>query len=72
MCLSLEWIAHIIIVAIVIGAAILILKVVLPDWLGPKWIAVLDIVVKAAIAIFVVIVVFELLACLAWPSLRHY
>ncbi len=72
MCLSLGWIEQLLIWAIIIGAAIAIVKLVLPNFVDAWIIAVLDIVVKAAIAIFVVIVVFELLACLVgFPMLRH-
>jgi hypothetical protein len=79
MCLSLGWLENLLIWAIVIVAAIAIVKLFLPRLLGALGeagalvMAVLNILLWAAVAVFVIIIVFDLLGCLlGWPSLRHY
>jgi hypothetical protein len=79
MCLSLGWLENLLIWAIVIIAAIAIVKLFLPRLLGALGeagalvMAVLNIVIWAAVAVFLIIIVFDLLGCLlGWPSLRRY
>ena len=71
-CFSLLWIQQLIIWIIVVAAIVAIIRVVVP-WLttvmggtmpGPV-LAILNIVMWAVIAIAVVIIVFDLLACIA-------
>lgn len=70
MCFSLGWFEQLLIWAIVIAAAFAIVKLVLPKVLAPLGepattiVAILNIVLWAAVAIVIVVVAFELLACL--------
>lgn len=70
-CFSLGWIEQLIIWLIVIAAIVAIIKIVVP-WLtsiaggtlpGPVW-AILNVVLWAVVAIAVVIIVFDLIACI--------
>jgi hypothetical protein len=71
-CFSIVWIQQLIIWIIVIAAIVAIIRIVVP-WLtgiaggslpGPVW-AILNIVLWAVVAIAVVIIVFDLIACIA-------
>lgn len=74
MCFSLEWLKEVLILCIVIGAVILILRLVIPYAIGAMGLAigpgvnlilaVLRIVFGAIIAIIVVTICFELIGCL--------
>ena len=74
MCFSLDFLKSILILCVVIGAIILILKIIVPYAitkmgiaLGDGWnvvLAVFRIFIGALIAIFVLLIVFEMIACL--------
>lgn len=69
-CFTLGWLAGLIVWAIVVGAAVMILRLLLPlvlGWfgvVGGTIAAVVDILLKAFIAIVVVLLIFDVLACL--------
>lgn len=70
MCFSLQWIEQILIWAVVVVAIVAIIKIliaiVLPQlgWAGSIIMQVLNIVMWAVIAIFVIIICFDLISCL--------
>jgi hypothetical protein len=70
MCFSMEWIEHILILAVVVIAVVAIIKIlialVLPQlgWVGSIIMQVLNIVMWAVIAIFVIIFCFDMISCL--------
>jgi hypothetical protein len=67
MCFSLQWWENLFVFLIGIGAAIAIIRLFIP-WAAQNWSPVLgqalDILMKAVIAIIVVIIVFGLISCL--------
>jgi hypothetical protein len=76
-CLSLGFIEQLLIWLIVIGAVIAIVRLLVPIALGPlgqpgsTLVAALNIIVWAIVAIAIVIIVFDLLACvIGMPRLR--
>ena len=69
-CLSLAWLEQLLVWAVIVGALILILRIIIPWALqffgaaGGVLAQVIDIVIKAVIAILVIYIVFALISCL--------
>lgn len=70
MCFSLEWIEHLFVLLIIIGAIVALVRLLLPlaiGWMGAPGALILqaiNIFMWAIIAIFCVYIVFELIGCL--------
>jgi hypothetical protein len=76
MCFGLHWLETLLIWAVVVGGIIAIVRLLLPRVFGPlgDWgavlVAVLNIVLWIAVAVFAIIVVFGLLSCLVGVPFR--
>jgi len=70
MCFSLDWIMHLLIFLVCVGAVVAIVKLLLPMVMGPLGpmgaliLQILWIILWAAVLIFIIYFAFELLACL--------
>ena len=70
MCFSMDWLLHLFVLLIIIGAVVALVRLLLPlviGWMGAPGAIILqaiNIVMWAVVAIFVVYIVFELISCL--------
>ncbi len=70
MCFSIEWIEHLFVLLIIIGAVVALVRLLLPlvlGWMGSPGgiiLQAINIVMWAFIAIFCVYIIFELISCL--------
>ena len=70
MCFSLDWIMHLLILAVCVGAVVAVVKLLLPYVMGPLGemgglvLKILTIIFWAVILIMIIYFAFELLSCL--------
>ena len=70
MCFSLEWIEHVLIFAVCIGAVVAVVRLLLPRVMGPLGdlgnlvFQILTVIFWAVVLIFIIIIAFDLLSCL--------
>lgn len=70
MCFSLPWVEHLLIQMVIIGAIVALVRLLLPivlGWFGPPGAVVqrvIDLLMWAAVCIFLIIIIFDVISCL--------